>query len=215
MHMRLYPIDDAQHSEAADLLPWFANGTLDERERAQVEWHLADCIACKQDLAALRDVQAMYSDEAFDHATSQGLARLRALIARLEPGFNPAHRHVTPARKPPLWWQALLGVQAALILLLAATFWLRYEPRYYHTLAAAQAPAPAGAAVVVIFDAARSEGQIRELLRGLHARVVDGPTAEGAYTVAVPWGEQARALTELRQHEWVRFAEPAMESSTP
>ena len=47
--MRLYPIDDPRHSEVADLLPWFANGTLDEDERARVERHLVDCIACKKE----------------------------------------------------------------------------------------------------------------------------------------------------------------------
>jgi anti-sigma factor RsiW len=213
--MRLYPIDDPQHAEAADLLPWFANGTLDENERAQVERHLADCIACKQDLAALRDVQTIYSEEALEQASSQGLARLRHRIAQLEPGHDAFHVREVPARKTLPWWQALLVAQGAIILLLAAAFYVRSEPRYYHTLAAAQAPAHTGVAVVVIFDAQHSEGEIRDVLRGLHARIVDGPTAEGAYTLDVPAGEQARAVTELRQLKWVRFAEPAASLAAP
>src|SRR5215475_8694841 len=117
--MRLYPIDDPQHSEAADLLPWYANGTLDDKERAQV---------------------------------------------------------------------VLVG-QAALILLLAAALLLRPDLHYYHTQAAAQGSAHGGGAgLVVIFDGARSEGELRDLLRSLDARVVDGPTAEGAYTLQVPAG---------------------------
>jgi len=213
--MRLYPIDDPQHAEAADLLPWFANGTLDENERAQVERHLADCIACKQDLAELRDVQTIYSEEALEQATSQGLARLRRRIAKLEPGHNAFHLREVPARKTFPWWQALLVAQGAMILVLATAFYMRSEPGYYHTLASAQAPVHTGAAVRVIFDGQQPEGEIRGVLRGLHARIVDGPTPEGAYTLDVPAGEQARALSELRQRKWVRFAEPAASTAAP
>ena len=78
--MRLYPIDDPEHSDVADLLPWYANSTLDLQERARVERHLADCIACKQDLLVLRNVQAIYAAEAHDQAASHGLARVRARI---------------------------------------------------------------------------------------------------------------------------------------
>jgi anti-sigma factor RsiW len=214
--MRLYPIDDPQHSEAAELLPWFANGTLDESERTKVERHLADCIACKQDLVDLRNVQAMFSAEAMDQAASEGLARVRGRIASLEPGRERVVPRASLARSAPRWWQTLLVGQGALILMLAAALLMRPEPRYYHTQAAATVPArPAGPGVVVIFDAGRPEGEIRELLRSLHAHVVDGPSVEGAYTMQVPAGEEAHALTELRQRSWVRFAEPALGSSMP
>ncbi|MEM9558002.1 MAG: zf-HC2 domain-containing protein [Acidobacteriota bacterium] len=47
-----------------DLLPWFANGSLDEEERRQVETHLAGCAACRSTLA---DIVAL------GHAASQHL----------------------------------------------------------------------------------------------------------------------------------------------
>src|SRR5262249_53194286 len=209
--MRLYPIDDPQHSEAADLLPWYANGTLDDKERAQVERHLADCIACKQDLQDLKSVQAMYAEEAPDHAAARALARARQRIARLETGGDSRAHHAKLR-----WWQVVLVGQAALILLLAAALLLRPDLHYYHTQAAAQGSAHGGGAgLVVIFDGARSEGELRDLLRSLDARVVDGPTAEGAYTLQVPAGEETRALSVLKQSDWVRFAEPALTPVTP
>ncbi|MEM8932174.1 MAG: zf-HC2 domain-containing protein [Acidobacteriota bacterium] len=42
----------------SDVLPWFANGTLDPAERARVEAHLAECAACR---AALDDTLALGS----------------------------------------------------------------------------------------------------------------------------------------------------------
>jgi len=213
--MRLYPIDDPEHSEVADLLPWYANGTLDPDERTRVERHLADCIACKQDLLVLREMRAIYSAEADDHAASDGLARVRARIERLPHERDPAAGGGLLARIKPRWWQTLLMAQAAVIVLLVAAFLLRSEPLYYHTLAAAQSPAARGAELIVVFDADRSEGQIREVLRTLHARIVDGPTPEGAYTLEVPAAEQAQALAQLRERAWVRFAEPAATAGTP
>src|SRR5690348_8519964 len=61
--MRLYPIDHPEHLCAADLLPWYVNGTLHPAEFAQVERHVATCIACKQDLAALSELQQLYEAE--------------------------------------------------------------------------------------------------------------------------------------------------------
>ena len=214
--MRLYPIDDPEHSEVADLLPWYANGTLDPDERTRVERQLADCIACKQDLVVLREMRTIYSAKADDHAASDGLARVRARIEQL-----PHERHLAAggsllARIKPRWWQTLLIAQAAVIVLLVAAFLLRSEPPpYYHTLAAAPSSAARGAELIVVFDAERSEGQIREVLRTLHARIVDGPTPEGAYTLEVPAAEQAQALAQLRERAWVRFAEPAATAGTP
>ena len=46
------------HEQAQLLLPWLANGTLDAQDAALVEAHLAECEACRTELAselALRD----------------------------------------------------------------------------------------------------------------------------------------------------------------
>jgi anti-sigma-K factor RskA len=213
--MRLYPIDDPEHSDVADLLPWYVNSTLDLQECTRVERHLADCIACKQDLLALRNVQAIYAAEAHDQAASHGLARVRARIEGSRPDRHPATRDRLFTRHKPRWWQTLLIAQAAVIVVLVAAFVPRSEPLYYHTLGAARPPAARGAELIVVFDAERSEGQIREALRALHARIVDGPTPEGAYTLEVPAAERAQALAQLRQRAWVRFAEPAATAGTP
>jgi anti-sigma factor RsiW len=156
--MRLYPIDDPAHSEVADLLPWYANGTLEDDERARVERHLADCIGCKQELLELRKMQTMYNEDMFDAAASAGLNRA--------------------------------------------------DPHYYHTLSAPTPVSNQRAALLVIFESGRSEAQIRELLLALHARIIDGPTIDGVYTLQVAPGERQRALAQLRAQSWIRFAEP-------
>jgi hypothetical protein len=55
--MRLFRFDDPAHAEASALLPWFANGTLNARERSSVERHVGECVACRRDLAELSHLQ--------------------------------------------------------------------------------------------------------------------------------------------------------------
>jgi anti-sigma factor RsiW len=45
--------------ELRELLPWYANNTLPEEERAKVEAHLAQCERCQQELRELRQIKDM------------------------------------------------------------------------------------------------------------------------------------------------------------
>ena len=48
---------DKPHDEAEALLPWYATGQLDERDRARVEKHLSACTDCRH---------AVQRDKAFE-----------------------------------------------------------------------------------------------------------------------------------------------------
>jgi anti-sigma factor RsiW len=45
--------------ELRELLPWYANNTLPEEERAKVEAHLTQCERCQQELRELRQIKEM------------------------------------------------------------------------------------------------------------------------------------------------------------
>jgi anti-sigma factor RsiW len=206
--MRLYPADHPEHLAAADLLPWYVNGTLQPAEAALVERHLGSCLACKQDIEGLKALQAWYNEER---------ARCESLRSVTERAPTPPERqllgtalqHSTGWRARLQWWQVLLFAQSALIALLIVAFIVKQEPHYYHTLSSARSPVEQGAAIVVVFDAKVEEGRIRALLQSLHAHIIDGPTQEGAYSLRVAEGDAARVIAQLRQRAWVRLAEPA------
>lgn len=43
--------------ELRELLPWYANGTLKEEERAKIEAHLARCGRCQHELQEIRQMK--------------------------------------------------------------------------------------------------------------------------------------------------------------
>lgn len=209
--MRLFRFDDSVHGEAAELLPWFANGTLNTVERACVERHLARCISCRRELAHLDALRGLVQAEDSDSAANRALSRLQARIEELETKSGPGALLRSAigrwqAMRP--WLRGTALAQAALFALLACV-WLRPPAaHYYHTLGAAAAPRGASASIVVVFYASAREEEIRDLLLRLHARIAGGPSPDGVYTLEVAADQQQTVLARLRQASNVRFAGP-------
>jgi hypothetical protein len=62
--------------------------------------------------------------------------------------------------------------------------------------------------VIVKFRPNASEQQIREALRGVDARLVDGPTDADAYVLFVPGDRRDAALSRLQAQSTVEMAQP-------
>ena len=88
------------------------------------------------------------------------------------------------------------------------------EPSY-HTLGSAAPHKPAGEAIAVMFDPALSEAELRRMVTGAGARIVDGPTTTQAFVLEVPAGQSAAVIQHLRAHAGVRFAEPLGAAAGP
>jgi hypothetical protein len=208
----LFPVDDPSHRDAVEVLPWFLNGTLDGLERARVESHLAECIACRQELEDLRHLQVLARREDPEPAVTRAMSRLQVRIDQLESGALAARwsRAVSRHWKAvPLWGQAAALVQVVLLALLVAFLLDRAPAQYYRTLSSPSASVAGHGELVVVFEPARPEREIRRLLLRLHARIVDGPSPEGAYTLDVAAGDRSMVLAQLRREAIVIFAEPA------
>jgi hypothetical protein len=83
----------------------------------------------------------------------------------------------------------------------------------YRTLSNAENPALSKNTISVIFSNDTQQPQINEILASVHGRIVDGPTAQGIYTVAVDSELAAKnvlgMVATLRKSTNVIFAEPA------
>lgn len=51
------PHRSRDHDSIIELLPWYVNGTLDEREQSIVRRHIDECPGCREDVDALSRVQ--------------------------------------------------------------------------------------------------------------------------------------------------------------
>lgn len=181
MKGRILRFEGSVHAQADRLLPWLVNRTLTDDERRQVEHHLTECATCRREADWLRVVQdACQDDEPATPAAPHAMRRLRRRIAAESAATFTPPVSAWRRRGRRLAW--LAAVQAVLVLGLGAAL---YQQRHaaYHTLGAVPAKTTL---LVVVFDPQLSEARMRELLRAGDARIVDGPSAAGAYLLRVP-----------------------------
>ena len=195
-----------QHEQAQMLLPWFANGTLDASEAAMVEAHLAQCEACSEELAECIAMRELYAAMPVQ-GTPQQSAPLRAgnvtPIRGLRRGLSSGWGRAAGAA---------VAAAAALTLIVVVTPSERDSGEY--RLLGSNSGDRSGNAIV-LFSPDTAERDLRAALEGADAKVVDGPTASGAYIVRVPAETRADALEQLRGLPQVVLAEPVDAAGGP
>ncbi len=207
------------HPEITPLLPWYLNGTLAETERRAVADHLRECAECTRELGSLEDLQAAVRDAAQQAPEPSPLLLTRALAS-----IDEYEREKEAAGWPWLaWWRPLpkfarvaLAVQLAAIVGLGSYIAVSRDRPRFETAGSSIPGAHADRVqIAVMFQPGASEAQIRQVLQGLGASIIGGPSALGVYTIELPIARDdaeplARALKSLREsREVVRFAEQA------
>lgn len=218
-------------SEAARLLPWFVTGRLSVEETARVEAHLAGCVTCRADLELQRALhETLQAEDPVEYAPHPSLQKLMTRIDELDREVSPPPA-VTPTTADARggitrWLVAALVVQTVGIALLGGLLWDRAPTGTapssdYRTLSSTSAPAATTAPRVrVVFAPGTDIEQVATLLRGVGARIVDGPSPAGTFAVALqagPGGAEAvaAALHRLRADARIVFAEPIAEDAPP
>lgn len=189
------------HEQTQDLLPWYVNGTLDAEEVALVEAHLPQCAECRAELERERFLAAQVAGLPIDaeHGWTALEGKLDAAPAAAPVSFL--------RRRIALGWA--IGGQlaaAALVLAIYAAQPTASDWQIYHALGTAPASEPGN--LVVLFNPEASEKDIRAALLRLDARLVDGPTAGGAYVLHVAQARRPDVLAALRKSDQVLMVEP-------
>lgn len=194
MNAQIVELDASVHQKVQKLLPWAVLGKLPEAEQAMVAEHTVACAHCREDLEWQRKLQAVQPEAGASPDLEGALARLAPRLEQRRAGAGTRG-----------WMRWALVAQLLVIAGLAGQV-LR-QPAQYRLLGAA-ATAGAGAAnMIVVFKPDTSEGQLRAILRAGAARVVDGPTATGAWLLKVPPGALAGSVAGMRAHAQVQLAE--------
>ena len=193
MKARILALDSDEHRVVQSLLPWYANATLADAERARVDAHLGLCPRCQADVEFQRHLRAAPVSTGPAGAVERGWAALRARLDHRATDVRPS-----PARArwvPTRWPSLAFGIQAALVLALAVAWFGPARLAEYRTLGAA--PTGAAANALVVFRPDATEAEIRQALRACDARLVGGPTVTDAYLLRIP-ELGAQALARLR-----------------
>ncbi len=218
-----------EHESVWQLLPWYANATLQPSEALRVERHLATCAQCTAELERSRRLSAATKDIDLQ-PWSPSPAHFARVLAHVD---DSDHGHriaaTTTASSSPLWsklhdWisgtprpvQWAFAVQGTLVLVLAVALVLAVLPPAspYQTLSHTEEPSAGTRARVRIVLADDITGaRLRDLLQSVGGEIVHGPSQTGVYTVELPFGRAqepsaARALELLRANPGVRLAEP-------
>lgn len=189
------------HQDVTQLLPWYVNGTLNEREMAAVEAHLEGCEDCRDTMA--RDVQ----EARWMHAGGDE-ARIAGLCAHRGREFDSLRRRLgrpsvpVPAA-PPRWLPALAAL--FVIALAPQAVWLsRGEPTLYELRTsnlASEAPV-----LQLVFREGTSQEDIDLLIRA-SGTLLGTRTGHGIYRIALATDDPHAQLERIRAHPAVRWAE--------
>ena len=219
-----------KHQDIIELLPWYANATLNDDERKTVAAHLADCQECAAELKSLTAIRDAVV-ELGDQVPAPSPRQLHRALAEIE-NYEESRTQAENRRLGSLWnwfgglwsgwWQtpifarALIAVQALLLVGLGATaiYQYRHQNTVYVTSSGPSGPGT-GARIVVGFEPGISEQQLRQTIEGIRGEIVGGPSALNLYTVQLQiprekTEEVDKLLERLRQNRRVvRVAEKA------
>lgn len=175
-------------AEIEALLPFLANGTLEGRERAEVEEALAsdaDLLADFEALVAIRS--AMRQDDRGYSPGEMGLARLMRAVADESPAAAPPVPAADERRRlDPRIWRIAASVLLAIALAQAALL-LGDRGGSSYELAGEEA-----AALVATVRPETTEADLRAALLDAGVEIVGGPSALGIYRLA-PLDEEISA----------------------
>jgi hypothetical protein len=193
------------HEQSQMLLPWRVNGTLEPGDATVFEAHLAECSECRDDLAANMALHELYSG-----MPVKGPAVRPALLDALgKDAARPLRtdRHFLKRHLSTRWGRVAQAAIAAAAAVTVVLFVAPAERDGDYRLLGADTPATHGNAMV-LFSPDTAERDLRAALEQAGARLVDGPTASGAYIVQIPEQDRAAALDGLRTSPQVMLAEP-------
>ena len=219
-------IENQDHDNVWELLPWYVNEGLSPQEVSQVETHLKDCPACQSEMERCQELSLSVKTNQQDEWTPSA-PHFAKVLANVDAFENRRQK----SKDAPGWFakwfpwlidtpgpaRFTLALQGALVVALATTLLVRglVPTQTYQTLSQPNAHSMAGGQQVrLVFSDDLTEKEMRGLLIGIQARLVAGPTALGVYTIALELPNSnaqtmQQALATLRGHPKVRLAEMA------
>ena len=205
---------EPRHDEIMQLLPWYANGSLEPGEHRAVTGHLKTCAVCRAELVDIELIQTQWQRQPASVEVGDSFARLMARIEASEvkasagsasadtmrAAANRATEREAASDRPRRgrlveWFSGLLGssntflplaamASALLFTMIGMRSWLASESAGYRTLGSPVTDGGVGNRDLrIVFAPSATIDQVVKLVESLDARIVDGPTEPGAFTL--------------------------------
>jgi len=209
MSGRVLQFESGVHKVVDALLPWYVNGTLEGDELEYVQRHVVECSHCLKEAEWLRELYAACAAAESMPGASGALRKLRRALDAGPPGKSGFSARVRRAwRSGNAWTRWSVATSLALVVVLAASVLRDTDaPALYRTLSAGSTAAHASGSLIVVFDPATAEADLRRILQTAGARLVDGPTQSNAYVLDVPAVRRQDAMRLLRAERAVVLVE--------
>lgn len=196
-------VTEISRQQAAELLPWYANGSLAQEQRAQVEGWLARDDGLQSELEFLQKAGVVLRDTA-ERPAASSIGRFLDRIAadQIEGvtsggvvGIKHPRRPLSSAGK---WAYALAaGVILAQAIVIGALMMRDTDQGALEPLSGT--PQGARPNLQATFVETVAEIEIRALLAAVDAQIVSGPGALGVYGLRVPPAQLDAAERRLRE----------------
>ncbi|MCA9472745.1 MAG: zf-HC2 domain-containing protein [Nitrospirales bacterium] len=205
-------LEPTTHQQAI-LLPWYVAGTLDDREKLEVETHLKNCETCRMEFDEIQRTQLAVK-AAIGERQGPSPAVLTKVMSRIrEEKASAQHTTSQPVHEhdPGLWsrlesWlQSLFAtpwvpVLATALIVGQSAFLLTnlggpssgsdpagQGPGPIIERGIPKAPTPVHTSrLQVTFAESATQGDIQSLLRTIEAQVTRGPLPDGSYILTIP-----------------------------
>jgi hypothetical protein len=199
-----------QHQELCELLPFFANGTLHDDERARVAAHLNVCLVCRAELA--REYELIHQFRSGANAQRVADDGFERVMSRVR---SDASQNVVPTIGSKRRWSghglALAAVMAGIVFgitqLYSAT--TKVSGQRFHTLSQARSQTVGADIVYVVFRPTASVSAINAALAAVDGDVVTGPNRDRVLTVRVPAASVTAAVDKLKARPEIHFVAAA------
>lgn len=202
-----------------DLIPHYVNGSLSGKERQRFENGIEKFPALQQELVEFSEIKSVY-DEMKNEIPQPSDRIFRSVMNRIKVdervvSISGSWEIIERLRRffggifisPRISW-GVVAVQLAVILMLVISF---PKDNRYTTLTSGPIQQEDRVRINVVFNEESTEKEIRKILNGAEAMIVNGPTQEGLYTIEVSKDRDIdQLLKDLNKKKTVIFIEKAL-----
>ena len=184
-------VQSSEHRSVDELLPWYVNKTLDDRERARVKRHIAACTNCQENVRLWSQVQSAVRDRSpVPFVPEPNADALLHSIEKDERGWSPDNARM------------LYGVAASLLVIIAvAVVFMTRDPltpdtpAEFETVISESADDTVRYVIELRFDQTAKPEQRKEIMGALGDVTLDVPLEAEVITLHLA----AASLPELQQ----------------